>query len=96
MKLNEFTQKILRFCFYHTVWITTVPIQAQHNTDANTELRKYRRESEWVLNTNIFEEAISRINVCPNIDLYASRLNYKVKPSYQLDHEAFIIKAFYF
>ena len=45
-----------------------------------------------------FEEAISRIKVCPNIDLFASRLNCKLKPytSYQLDPEAFAIHEFSF
>ena len=97
-KLNEFTQKIWRFCLNHNVWLTTVHIPEKHNTDADTESRKNRRETEWALNTAIFAEAISRINVCPNIDLFASRLNYKMKPyaSYQPDPEAFAINAFSF
>ena len=97
-KLNEFTQKIWRFCLNHNVWPTTVHIPGKNNADADTDSRKNWRETEYALNSDIVEETISNINVCPNIDLVASRLNYKIKPyaSYQPYPEAFAINAFSF
>ena len=52
-------------------------------------------ETEWTLNQGVYCDAIAKLGVKPDIDLFASRLNYKVKPfvAYQPD-QAFAIDAF--
>lgn len=52
--------------------------------------------TEWALNQRVYCDAIVKIGVKPNIDLFASSLNYKVKPfmAYQPDPEPFSIDAF--
>lgn len=52
--------------------------------------------TEWALNQRVYCDAIAKLGVNPNIDLFSSRLNYKVKPfvAYQPDPEAFAIDAF--
>ena len=48
------------------------------------------------LNQRVYCDAIAKLGFKPNIDLFASRLNYKVKPfvAYQPDPEAVAIDAF--
>ena len=52
--------------------------------------------TEWALNQMMYCDAIAKLGVKPNIDLLASRLNYKLKPfvANQPDPEAFAIDAF--
>ena len=93
---NELTQKIWQFCISHNVWITTVHIPGKDNTGADAESRKNRRETEWALNTDIFNSATHMVNVYPDIDLFASRINHKVKPyvAFRPDPCAFAVNAF--
>lgn len=93
---NAFTQKIWQFCISHNVWITTVHIPGKDNLGADAESRKNRRETEWALNTDVFNKAIGMANVYPNIDLFSSRINHKVKPyvSFRPDPGASAVNAF--
>ena len=52
--------------------------------------------TEWNLNQSVYCDAIAKLGVKPDIDLLASRLNYKVKPfvAYQPDPELFANDAF--
>ena len=52
--------------------------------------------TELPLNQRMYCDAIAKLGVKPNIDLLASRLNYKLKPfeANQPDPEAFAIDAF--
>ena len=76
--------------------ITTVHIPGKDNTGADAESRKNRRETEWALNTDIFKSATHMVNVYPDIDLFASRINHKVKPylAFMPDQCAFAVNAF--
>jgi hypothetical protein len=78
------------------VFLTTAHIAGKDNSIADAESRKSRKDLEWSLNTNIFENGICQLGVKPAIDLFALRLNYKIKPfiSYQPDPEAEIINTF--
>ena len=53
-------------------------------------------ETEWTSDRGIFHAAIKKIHVEPQIDLFASRLKYQLKPfvAYQPDPEAMAINAF--
>ena len=55
-------------------------IPGKQNTAADRESRASRRETEWSLNKDIFNAVVSKLGFSPNIDLFASRLNYQVKP----------------
>ncbi len=50
-----------------------------------------------LLNKDIFNAVVSKLGFSPNIDLFASRLNYQVKPyvAYTPDPEAYAIDAFH-
>ena len=66
--------------------------------------RKYRRGSaiqgfytntEWTLSKPIFAAAISKLGVSPNIDLFASRLNFQIQPYVTFHSGAIATNAFY-
>ena len=77
-------------------WLITSHIPAKENTLANEESRKSRKETEWTLDRGIFHEAVKKLHVEPQNDLFASRLNYQLRPfvGYQPDPEAIAINAF--
>ena len=77
-------------------FLTTPHIAGKENTEADAESRKTRRELEWSLDQTIYERGIRRLHLNPTIDLFASRLSYKIKPfiSYQPDPEAKMVCAF--
>ena len=58
---------------------------------------KTRKEIEWALDRSLFNAATTKLSFTPDIDLFASRLNYQIRPfvSYKPDPEAFAINAFH-
>ena len=51
------------------------------NTLADSEFRKSRKETEWTLDRGIFHEAVKKIHVEPQIDLFAFRLKNHLSPT---------------
>ena len=64
----------------HNVWLTAVHIPGAENIDADQQSRVLNTSTEWTLNKSIFATAISKLGVSPNIDLFASRLNFQIQP----------------
>ena len=60
------------------------------------ESRLNRREIEWTPNQELFDAEINRLLVQPDIDLFASRLNYRLKPyvSFKPDPGVLAVDAF--
>ena len=78
------------------MWLNAVHIPGKQNIAADRESRVSRRETEWALNKDIFNAITLTLDFVPNIDLFASRLNYQVKPyvAYTPDPRAYAIDAF--
>ena len=95
-KRNALTREIWDWCIVRDIFITTAHIPGVENKAADSESRKPLKETEWALDQEIYEQGIKLLNVKPVIDLFASRLNFKVKPfiAYQPDPEAEAINAF--
>ena len=76
--------------------VSTAHIPGKLNDLADKESRNTNMGTEWALNQSVYSVAIAKLGVTPNIDLFASRLHYKVKPfvAYQPDPEAFALDAF--
>ena len=55
------------------------------------------KETEWTLQPSLFKAASDKLGVIRGIDLFASRLNYHLKPyvAYKPDPEAHAINAFH-
>ena len=95
-ELNELNKEIWSWCIHRGIWLTLAHIPGKTNIVADRESRQHRRELEWTLNQELYEEGIRRMSVKPNIDLFASRLNYRLKPyvSYKPDPGAVAVDAF--
>lgn len=95
-KLNELNKDIWDWCIVRGIWLTTVHIPGVNNSIADRESRLNRREIEWTLNQELFDAGINRLLVHPDIDLFASRLNYRLKPyvSFKPDPGALAVDAF--
>ena len=95
-KRNNLTRDIWNWCITHGIFLTAARIPGAENVTADVESRKTRDETEWALDSAIFKKGTLRLRVHPEIDLFASRLNYKLKPfvAYQPDPEATAVNAF--
>ena len=71
---NNLTRTLCEWCLDNNMWLTTSHTPGKENTLADAESRKSRKETEWTLDRGIFHEAIEKIHVEPQIDLFASRL----------------------
>ena len=78
---NNLTSTLWEWCLDNNMWLTTSHIPGKENTLADAESRKSRKETEWTLDRGISHEAIKKIHVEPQIDLFASRLNYQLTRS---------------
>ena len=95
-KRNDLTRTLWEWCLDNNMWLTTSHIPGKENTLADEESRKSRKETERTLDRGIFQEAVKHLDVEPQIDLFASRLNYQLRlfVAYQPDPEPFAINAF--
>ena len=95
-KLNELNKEIWSWCTLRGIWLTVAHIPGKTNIVADRESRQHRRELEWTISQEMYEEGICRLSVKPDIDLFASRINYRLKPyvSYKPDPGAVAVDAF--
>lgn len=70
--------------------ISTTYIPGRLNVEADKESRRQEALMEWMLNPNVYQHIVKIFNITPNIDLFASRLNFQLKPfaSFRPDPEA--------
>ena len=94
-KCNEITKELWTWCIQHDIWITAVHIPGKENIVADRESRESRRDTEWKLDNKIFQNIVTSWPM-PSIDLFASRLNYQIKPfvSWKPDPDALAVDAF--
>ena len=72
-------------------WIVTSHIAGIDNVVADEASRKtHNHYIEWSLTQSVYDDIVNRLDCIPGIDLFASRMNYKVKPfySYRPDPQA--------
>ena len=94
---NQLVKDLWLWCMEHNVWLTAVHILGTANSEADQQSRVFNTSTEWTLNKSIFSAAISCLGVSPNIDLFASRLNFQIQPYVSLhpDPGAIAINAFH-
>ena len=95
-ELNELKKEIWSWCIHRGIWLTLAHIPGKTNIVADRESRQHRRELEWTLSQELYEEGICKLSVKPDIDLFASRFNYRLKPyvSYKPDPGAVAVDSF--
>ena len=57
------------------LWLTVTHIPGVLNVEADKKSREAETRTEWMLNKEIFQDVIRKLNYQPTIDLFASRLN---------------------
>ena len=97
VQCNELAKKMWQWCIDRNLWISAVHIPGIDNTEADQESRKFTHDTEWMLDTEVFEQ-ISQIFGKPDCDIFASRLNTKLQRfvSWKPDPEAEHTDAFSF
>ena len=72
-------------------------LKKKKNTETDRESRLTRRETECTLQKPIFDAATKTLGVTPNVDRFASRLHFQLKPyvAYKPDPEAYAMNAFH-
>ncbi|XP_071943196.1 uncharacterized protein [Antedon mediterranea] len=93
---NDITRTIWAFCESNNIWITAAHIPGVLNVTADFESRRQNIDTEWMLNSKTLCEVLTKLNVLPTIDLFASRLNKQFDKyiSYRQDPYATDIDAF--
>ena len=90
---NHITFEIWEWCICHSVWLSIAHIPGVANVLADKASRLDTYHTEWMLSRKIFAKSIAKLGVTPQIDLFASRLNYQLEPyiSYQPDPGALAV-----
>ena len=73
--------EIWNFCMRTGTWISAAHIPGIENIVADKKSREFNDCTEWQLNPKIFVDIVEVLNLTPDIDLFATRLN-KQLPKY--------------
>ena len=94
VECNLVSKQIWQWCLKNDTWITIAHIPGSQN-DADKPSRNFNDNFEWELNGKVFDK-LCNIWSKPTVDLFASRLNFKVEHfcSYKPDPQATYIDAF--
>ena len=86
-----------QFCRQRYLWITASHLPGHLNVVADHHSRVFDDKTEWKLNPLVFQRIVQQF-IKPDIDLFASRLNFQLKPfvSWRPDPLAKCIDAFTF
>ena len=76
--------------------LTAAHVPGVENIEADKESRKLHIDGEWMIDSVILKQSFAALNVEPEIDIFASRVNRQLNRyiSYNADPEAEIINAF--
>ena len=78
IQCNELSFEIWSWCKERDIWLTAVHLPGRLNTLADEKSRVFDDKTECMLNVEIFREVVNHF-VEPDIDLFASRLNFQIK-----------------
>ena len=95
---NHITYLIWMWCIENNIWISAAHIPGKDNVAADQESRKQNLDAEWKLNVDFLNSALQFLHFVPDIDLFASRINFQFKKyiSFKADPEAYAVDAFTF
>ena len=92
---NECAKEIWQWCIDRRNWISSEHLPGVDNVLADKESRVFHDNTEWMLDMDVFDQ-ITEVLGCPDIDLFASRLNKKCPQfvSWKPDPDAYFVDAF--
>ena len=93
---NLLTFNLWIWCKERNIWVSAAHIPGKDNKAADAQSRKINLDAEWKLNPNFLSEALEVLNIEPNVDLFASRINFQYQDyfSYKADPDAVAVDAF--
>ena len=68
--INSLVIKIWQWCIRHIIWLTVAHIPGKDNIITDGESRKSRKETEWALHPQIYQDAIAHLGQTPNIGAF--------------------------
>ena len=74
---NDLAKEIWEWCANRNITLSATHLPGKQNVIADKESRKFNDRTEWKLNEQAFNKIRHRFGT-PDIDLFASRLNYQV------------------
>ena len=92
---NDMAREIWLWCKDKGIWISISHIPGIDNEIADKASQVFNDQTEWKLDANIFSRITNILGV-PDVDMFASRLNYQVLPyvAWRPDPRAIAIDAF--
>lgn len=95
LNCNEISREIWGWAIDRNNWLSAAHCPGVENSEADQASRVFDDTTEWMLHKDCFNRICTRFGY-PQIDLFASRLNYQVLPycSWQADPGALMIDAF--
>ena len=96
IELDDLAKQLWQWAIAKDILLTASHIPGRFNVEADEESRKGDQSPEWMLNPQVYRDVISKLKFNPKIDLFASRLNFQLKPfvSFRPDPEASHVDAF--
>ena len=77
-KCNDMARRIWQWCIDRHIYVSAEHIPGVLNKTADEESRNRNNSGEWSISQDIFELIVIHFKVTPSIDLFASRINFKV------------------
>jgi hypothetical protein len=92
---NSATRSIWLWAMSRDIWLSATHCPGVNNVEADRASRLFNDSTEWQLNPKLFTQICHSFGK-PSVDLFASRLNFQLKPycSWQPDPEAQEIDSF--
>lgn len=96
LKCNEIAREIWNWALHRNIWLSSAHIPGKNNCQADFESRNFKEEYEWKLDENTYLRATHKLQFKPEIDLFASRMNYQISKyvSWRPEPEAYAVDAF--
>ena len=96
VELNRLANEMWKWCVQRNIWISAAFIPGVLNVDADFESRHVNLDAEWMLNSDMLNNALNDLEFSPVVDLFASRLNAQLPRyfSFRPDPNAEIVDAF--
>ena len=60
------------------IWISSEHLVGALNVTADFESRNFQKETEWMLDRSVFQKINSKLGFKPDIDLFASKINFQL------------------
>lgn len=92
---NIIAKRIWQWCINRNIWLSITYLPGILNVTADEKSRQFNDRTEWKLNENYFQQITQKFGT-PSIDLFASHLNFQLKPyvSWGRDPECQAVDAF--